>query len=86
MAHLGQYRAATQYQFWYGDISRSAAKFWTPDSGYHPALNNLTVSATDVGNVWVGGGTAPGTETMWVRAFDGMNWSNWDSFQLTMHV
>ena len=25
MAHLGQYRAATQYQFWYGDISRSAA-------------------------------------------------------------
>jgi hypothetical protein len=78
--------AATQYQFWYGDTSPSAAKIWTPASGYHPALNNLTVSAADVVNVWVGGGTAPGTETMWVRAFDGINWSNWDSFQLTMHV
>jgi hypothetical protein len=75
--------AATQYQFWYGDTSPSAAKLWTSDSGYHPALNNLTISAADLGNVWVGGATAPASETMWVRAFDGLDWSNWTSFTLT---
>jgi endoglucanase len=76
--------AAIQYQFWYGDTSPSAAKIWTP-SGYQPALNYLTVSAADVanGNVWMGGATAAGSETMWVRASDGLDWSNWTSFTLT---
>jgi probable HAF family extracellular repeat protein len=78
--------APTKYEFWYGDTSAGAAKFWSPAYGNQPALNTLTVNAADVGNIWVGGGTAPGTETMWVRAFDGTNWSSWDSFQLTLHV
>src|SRR5258705_493123 len=56
--------AATQYQFWWGDPSASAAKFWTP-AGNQPALNTLTVSAADVAmdNVWLGGATAAGSET-----------------------
>jgi hypothetical protein len=35
--------------------------------------------------VWVRGGTTNGTETMWVRAFDGHDWSNWDTSSLTTH-
>jgi hypothetical protein len=74
---------AVQYQFWYGDTSPGAAKIWTP-SGYHPALNYLTVSAADLapGNVWMGGAAAAGSETMWVRASDGLDWSSWTSFTL----
>ena len=78
--------APAQYQFWYGDTSPSAAKFWSPAYGNQPALNPLTVSAAEVANVWAGGGTAPATETMWVRASDGMNWSNWESFHLMIHA
>jgi endoglucanase len=76
--------AAAQYQFWWGDSSASAAKMWIP-SGYQPALNYLTVSAADVanGNVWVGGATAGGSETFFVRASDGIDWSQWTSFSLT---
>jgi endoglucanase len=77
--------AATQYQFWWGDPSASAAKFWTP-AGNQPALNTLTVSAADVAmdNVWLGGATAAGSETIYVRASDGFDWGNWTSFTLTM--
>ena len=76
--------AAAQYQFWYGDTSPSAAKIWTP-SAYQPALNYLTVLAADVANsnVWMGGVTAAGSETMWVRASEGLDWSGWTSFTLT---
>jgi hypothetical protein len=77
---------ATQYQFWNGDSAPSAAKFWSPANGVQPAMNTLTVAAADVGNIWVGGATAAGHETMWVRAFDGSDWSNWDAFVLTIHV
>src|SRR5215831_5308084 len=39
--------------------------------------------AGDLGNVWVRGGMVAGSETMSVRAFDGMDWSAWDTFNLT---
>src|SRR5207244_2559315 len=29
------------------------------------------------------GGAVAGTDTMWVRAFDGAAWGNWDTFTLT---
>ena len=75
-------RMATRY----GDTSPSAAKFWSPAYGNQPALNPLTVSAAEVANIWAGGGTAPATETMWVRASDGLDWSNWESFHLIIHA
>ncbi|WP_229167206.1 hypothetical protein [Bradyrhizobium altum] len=43
----------------------------------------IDVAASDLASVWVQGGTAGGSETMYVRAFDGTAWSNWDSFTLT---
>jgi len=39
--------------------------------------------AGDLGNVWVRGDMVAGSETMSVRAFDGIDWSAWDSFTLT---
>jgi hypothetical protein len=43
------------------------------------------VSAANLSSVWVQGGSANGTDSMWVRAFDGHEWGNWDIFTLTTH-
>jgi hypothetical protein len=75
--------AATQYQFWDGGTAATSGYFWTPTNNHNPANTAITVSAADLGNVWVRGGQSGGTETMWVRAFDGTDWSAWDSFTLT---
>src|SRR5205823_9684342 len=68
---------ATQYQFWDGGTASGGPQFWTAATGYQPAQTYLTVSAANVGGVWVGGATAGGSETMDVRAFDGTDWSDW---------
>ena len=75
--------AATQYQFWDGGTGSSSGYFWTPDNAHQPAGTAITVSATDIGNVWVRGGQVGGSDTMWVRAFDGKDWGAWDSFSFT---
>jgi Ca2+-binding RTX toxin-like protein len=75
--------AATQYQFWDGGTGASSGYFWTPDNPHQPAGTAITVAAADLGNVWVRGGTAGGSETMWVRAFDGSEWGAWDAFNLS---
>src|SRR4029079_18008337 len=74
--------AATQYQFFDGGTGANSGYFWTPDNAHHNAGENITVAAADLGNVWVRGGATAGNETMWVRAFDGTDWSAWDSFTL----
>ncbi|WP_249142734.1 hypothetical protein [Bradyrhizobium sp. AUGA SZCCT0160] len=43
----------------------------------------IDVSAADLGNFWLRTGATTGSETMYVRAFDGTAWGNWDSFTLT---
>ncbi|HEX8032136.1 MAG TPA: hypothetical protein VF491_26930, partial [Vicinamibacterales bacterium] len=75
--------AATKYQFWDSGTSDTSAYFWTPTNSHWAANTVVDVSAADLANVWVKGGSATGSETMWVRAFDGTDWSNWDSFTLT---
>jgi hypothetical protein len=74
--------AATQYQFWDSGAASNSGYFWTP-AAHHAAGTEITVAAADLGNVWVRGGSAGGSETMWVRAFDGTDWSAWDSFSFT---
>jgi hypothetical protein len=41
------------------------------------------VSAAEFSSVWLRGGAVAGTETMYVRAFDGLEWGPWDQFALT---
>ena len=75
--------AATQYQFWDSGTASSSGYFWTPDNSHHAADTAITVAASDLNNVWVRGGAAGGSETMWIGAYDGTAWSAWDQFTLT---
>ncbi|WP_249131916.1 MULTISPECIES: hypothetical protein [unclassified Bradyrhizobium] len=75
--------AATKYQFWDSGTAATSAYFWTPTNSHWAANTVIDVSAADLANVWVQGGSTTGSETMWVRAFDGTDWSNWDTFTLT---
>jgi hypothetical protein len=77
---------ATWFQFWDGGSGASTARFWTASGGYQDAGTAISVAAADINDIWAGGATAPGTETMYVRAYDGHDWSNWDSFTVTSHA
>jgi hypothetical protein len=74
--------AATKYQFWDGGTGASSGYFWTPSNPHNPAGTAIEVLASELDQVWARGGAAVGDETMYVRAFDGMDWGAWDSFQL----
>jgi hypothetical protein len=75
--------AATQYQFYDAGAAAGSGYFWTADVGQRAANTYITVAAADVATTWVRGGSTTGSETMWVRAFDGNDWSAWDAFTLT---
>ncbi len=75
--------AMTQYRFWDSGADASSGYFWTPDNWHHAADTAITVDAADLGNVWFRGGQASGTETLWVQAFDGSDWSEWRPFNVT---
>jgi hypothetical protein len=74
---------ATKYQFWDSGTGANSAYFWTPDNSHWAANTTIEVSASDLANFWVRGGSATGSETLWVRAFDGSDWGSWDAFTLT---
>ncbi len=74
---------ATHYAFFDSGTGASSGYFLTPADAHHAAESSIVVGASDLANVWVRGGTTPGSETMWVAAFDGTDWSAWDSFTLT---
>ncbi len=74
---------ATQYEFWDSGTAGNSGYFWTPGNAHHAASSAIAVAASDLANVWVRGGSTGGSETMWVRAFDGTDWSEWDPFALT---
>src|SRR5262249_48908308 len=71
--------AVVKYQFWDASPAADSAYFWTPSDPHVAANTTLDVAAADLANVWIRGGQSDGiTDTMWVRAFDGSTWSNWD--------
>jgi hypothetical protein len=73
---------AVKYEFWDDGTAATSGHFWA-NGANQPAGASIQVTASDLNNVWVQGGQVPGTETMWVRAFDGADWSKWDSFNFT---
>jgi hypothetical protein len=78
-----EHDAATWYQFYDGGSAAGSGQFWTSGGGYQAVDTVFSVAAADLHDVWVGGAAVLGTETMWARAFDGANWSQWDSFNFT---
>lgn len=76
--------AATQYQFWDGGTGSTSACIWSDIGGGQQAPSTaITVAASDVSKIWIHGGSTTGSDTMYVRAFDGHDWSAWDSFTVT---
>ena len=70
----------TKYQFWDGGGAVNSGYFWSSTNAHWAAGTAIDVSAADLGNFWLRSGAAAGSETMYVRAFDGTAWGNWDSF------
>ena len=78
--------AAVQYQFLDAGTAANSGYFWTADVGQRAANEYITINAADLATTWVRGGQVAGSETMWVRGFDGFAWSDWDAFTLTTEV
>jgi transcription elongation GreA/GreB family factor len=73
----------TQYQFVDLYNGSGSGYFYTPDNVKHAANEVFTVSAADLADVYIRGGSGAGWENMQVRAFDGESWGAWDSFKFT---
>ena len=74
--------AITQYQLYDAGAAADSGYFWTADVGQRAANTYVTIDAADLGTTWLRGGQVDGGEQMWVRAFDGTTWSEWDPFTL----
>ncbi|MGD9922613.1 MAG: hypothetical protein AB7V13_14400, partial [Pseudorhodoplanes sp.] len=74
---------ATQFQLIDNGTAANSGVLLAPNGNVVAAGTTLSVSAADLANVSIRGGTAAGTETMQIRAFDGTAWSAWDSFNIT---
>jgi len=71
--------AITQYEFWDGGTANGSGYF-TLSGSIQVAGAAIPVTAANLGNARYVGGTGPGSETVWVRAFDGIDWSPWASW------
>ncbi|MBL8378981.1 MAG: M10 family metallopeptidase [Burkholderiales bacterium] len=73
--------AAAQYEFRDDGAAATSARLWFGGADL-PQAGSLTVSAGDLDKVWIRGATENGTETISVRANDGIGWSEWSRFSL----
>lgn len=74
---------ALWYQFYDGGTANNGASLWTTAGGAHPAATVLSVSAADISSVYIRGGHVGGSETFYVRAWDGYAWSAWEAFTIS---
>ena len=72
--------AITQYQLW-DNGSASSSGYFAINGVKQSALTTLTV--TDISTVSYVGGTASGSETIWLRATDGTAYSDWVATTVT---
>jgi hypothetical protein len=85
---LDSFDAITRYEFWDQGTASGSGYFYSNSNAHHAAGSGASfiVEAADLGSVWVRGGSAAGSETLQVRAFDGTTWGNWTSFTLTTQM
>jgi hypothetical protein len=67
-----------QYEFWDGGANGG---FFKVNGVAQPSGQPIPVSAANLGNALYQGGDAAGSETIFLRAHDGMAWSPWTSRQ-----
>ena len=73
------------YDFWQ-NTSSTGAQFdvnGTPVAGFNHEIN---VAAGQLSQVTFQSGSTPGTDTLFVRANDGVTWSSWQQFTVTTHA
>ena len=69
--------AITKYEI-YDNVGGN--NFWA-DGGYVDASTGYVT--TNLDGIWLGREATPSTQKLWVRAFDGTEWSAWEDFMLT---
>ncbi len=78
-------QSPAQYEFW--DDVAGGGHFSVNGVGQGAAVA-IPVSAADLANTAYVAGASPGTERVWVRAYDGAAWSAWQSWNMTsaLHI
>jgi Ca2+-binding RTX toxin-like protein len=76
--------APVQYEFWDG----TAGGGYFAVEGEAQTNNPIPVAAADLDTVTYVGGADAGVEQVWVRASDGMQWGDWESWNMTtaLHI
>ncbi|MCW5575160.1 MAG: putative Ig domain-containing protein [Burkholderiales bacterium] len=69
-----------RYEFW-DDVNGGG--HWAVGGVQQAAGQSIVVDAGDLGDIAYVGGANPGTEQVWVRAWDGMTWSNWKNWLMS---
>jgi len=64
-------------QFRDDGLAPNSAYLSTPANAHNPAGTIISVAPADLANVLVHSGDPNTSDTMWVRAFDGNDWSAW---------
>ncbi|WP_231704120.1 M10 family metallopeptidase [Cochlodiniinecator piscidefendens] len=72
--------AVTQYEVWDASGENS---FWLQGTGLVDATSGYTLTSAQLASLSVQGDSSAGSQTLWIRASDGEDWSAWDSFTLT---
>ena len=77
--------AMSRYEFW-DDVSGGG--YFRINGVQQAAGATIAVSASDLANTDYQGGANPGTERVWVRANDGLEWSAWKAWNMStaLHV
>ncbi len=75
----------SKYEFW-DDVNGGG--YFRVNGVQQAASQTISVSASDLANTEYVGGANPGTEQVWVRANDGMEWGAWKPWEMTtaLHV
>lgn len=72
---------AVLYQFY--DAGTASTSAFIANGAVVPAGTVATIAAGDIDEYWIGGAHVGGSETFYVRAYDGTSWGAWDSFTVT---
>src|SRR5262249_15242915 len=73
------------YDFWQNQSS-TGARFSIGGAPVQGFNHDINVAAGQLSQVTFQGGSTTGTDTLFVRANDGVEWSNWQSFTVTTHA
>jgi hypothetical protein len=73
------------YQFWDSTVGANTAHF-AINGVDQAAGQSINVLAQNIASVNLVAGSTAGTDQLWVRANDGMQWSDWHSFTAASHA